>query len=110
MIGVQLFVESLLDRHRVPRDSSFQLRIKVEVTSSFNTKVSDIFVRKRVVLDLVAGEALLVYEQEPLIREDEQIPDKVICLLDLFVRRQDLPKVTLKLVHVDFLCITEQPV
>src|SRR4028119_1426435 len=49
------------------------------------------------VLDLVARQALLVYQDQALVREDEEVPDQLVGLLDSLAPREHPGKVTLYL-------------
>src|SRR4028118_2225085 len=49
------------------------------------------------VLDLVARQALLVYQDQALVREDEEVPDQLLGLLNSLAPREHPGKVTLYL-------------
>ncbi len=82
MVDIQLLVEPLLYGHGIAGDPDLQFRIEIEVPSSLNAKMGDVSVRQRVILDLIPRKALLVHQDEPLVRKNEQVPDKLVRLLN----------------------------
>jgi hypothetical protein len=86
LIDVQLPSELLLDGHLAAGNPYLKLRLEIEVPCGIDAEVGDAFIRKRMILDLVTGEALSVDEDKPLVSEHEKVSDELICLLDLFSR------------------------
>jgi hypothetical protein len=82
VVDVQLLVEALLDGRRVTGDPDLQARIEVDVAGDLDAEVGDAPVGQRTVLDLFARQALLVYQDQALVREDEEVPDQLVGLLD----------------------------
>lgn len=90
-VHVELPVERALDRRRRAGHPDLQLRIEVERAGTLDGEAHDAPVGDRQVLDLAAGQALLVDQDQPAVGEQEDIADQPERGLDVFAVPQQAP-------------------
>lgn len=98
---VSAFSKFLTDWRVIARNPDFQLGIHVESPGGFDRKLSDRFVRDRVIFDFFAGEALLVDEDKAEVGEDEIVTDDFEGDLNLLAFDEDGGKFLIEFCRVD---------
>src|SRR6185437_8083474 len=77
LVDVNRAVELLLDRVLDVLEPDEHLGVTVEVTGRLHREVRDAAIRDRFVLDLLAGDALLVDEDQPPVGEQHRVTDEL---------------------------------
>jgi dienelactone hydrolase len=81
-VDVRVLAEFQNDRFLAAFDPNIDLRIEVEVACGFLREVVDALIGNARVLALLAGHALLVHEEEAVIRENDQVAKELVGVLD----------------------------
>jgi hypothetical protein len=101
LIDVESLVELQLEWGGCARKPDLQFCISVEVTGGLHAKASNTPIRNRLVLDLAAGQPLIVDEDKPSIRENKHVTNELVGPFDTLFRDQDLGELCLNLRRVD---------
>jgi len=101
IVDVRVLAEFQNDRLLAAFDPNIDLRIEVEVACGFLREVVDALVGNARVLALLAGHALLVHEEEAVIRENDQVAKELVGVLNRLAINQEVGEFLFELGGID---------